>query len=180
MACLFALQGIPCLYYGTEQGLHGAVDSNGSDGGVREALWGKDFPDAFDRDHSFFVAIRELSRVRQAQPSLRFGRQYFRPISGNGREFGISPFPGGVIAFSRILSDQEVLVVANTNTEASWEGEVIVDFALNPEGTPYDVLFSNCGGAGVGAGAVAQRGGDGSASTRRPVRPARGRSAWCP
>ena len=23
VACLFGLQGIPCVYYGTEQGLHG-------------------------------------------------------------------------------------------------------------------------------------------------------------
>jgi len=24
LACLFSLPGIPCLYYGTEQGLHGS------------------------------------------------------------------------------------------------------------------------------------------------------------
>ncbi len=161
LACLFALQGIPCLYYGTEQGLHSAADSNGSDGDVREALWGKDFPHAFDRTHPFYQAIQELSRQRLEQPALRFGRQYFRPISGNGQGFGISPFPGGVVAFSRILSDQEVLVVANTSTVNGWEGEVVVDFALNPEGTPYDVLYSNCGGPGASAGSVVQRGGNG-------------------
>jgi len=37
LACLFALPGIPCVYYGTEQGLHGA----GSDAAAREALWGE-------------------------------------------------------------------------------------------------------------------------------------------
>ena len=36
VACLYSLPGIPCLYYGTEQGLHGV----GSDPAVREALWG--------------------------------------------------------------------------------------------------------------------------------------------
>ncbi len=36
VACLYSLPGIPCLYYGTEQGLHGS----GSDPAVREALWG--------------------------------------------------------------------------------------------------------------------------------------------
>lgn len=175
LACLFALQGIPCVYYGTEQGLQGAADSNGSDADVREALWGKEFPNAFDRSHPFYLAIQELARMRQEQPALRFGRQYFRPISGNGREFGISPFPGGVIAFSRILSDQEVLVVANTNTGSGWEGEVIVDFALNPEGTPYDVLYSNCGGARANAAAVAQRGGDGTV-----IHEANGSTGWEP
>ena len=29
VACLFALQGIPCLYYGTEQGLHGSGNAIG-------------------------------------------------------------------------------------------------------------------------------------------------------
>ena len=36
LGCLYSLPGIPCLYYGTEQGLHG----DGNDEAVREALWG--------------------------------------------------------------------------------------------------------------------------------------------
>ena len=79
VACLFALQGIPCLYYGTEQGLHGGGNSPEA---VREALWGK--PNAFDRDHPFYQAVRQVSAMRENQPALRYGRQYFRPISGNG------------------------------------------------------------------------------------------------
>src|SRR5512144_1636398 len=48
-------------------------------------------------------------------PALRYGRQYFRPVSGDGVNFGISPFPGGIVSFSRILNNREVLVTANTN-----------------------------------------------------------------
>ncbi len=111
VGCLFALQGIPCLYYGTEQGLHG----NGpSDTFVREALWGK--PDAFAQDHPFYAKISEIARLRAETPALRYGRQYFRPVSGNGHDFGISTFKGGVLAFSRILNETEVLVVANMST----------------------------------------------------------------
>ena len=44
VACLFALPGIPCRYYGTEQGLSGAGDAPEA---VREALWGK--PGAFEQ-----------------------------------------------------------------------------------------------------------------------------------
>src|SRR6266508_1455240 len=113
VGCLFALQGIPCLYYGTEQGLHG---SGGADAAVREALWGK--ANAFDRAHPFYTAIERLAGIRRSQPALRYGRQYFRPISGDGVHFGISTSGPGVLAFSRILNDQEVLVVANTNTQA--------------------------------------------------------------
>lgn len=138
VACLFALQGIPCLYYGTEQGLHGSGDQ---DSAVREALWGK--TDAFDRTHPFYATIARLAAVRDARPALRYGRQYFRPISGDGVQFGVSTFNQGVLAFSRILNDQELVVVANTNTQDSWQGEVIVDLALNPIGASYVPIFTN-------------------------------------
>ena len=139
VGCLFTLLGIPCLYYGTEQGLHG---SGPEDSAVREALWGKE-PDAFDGTHPFFQAISNLAAVRKNQPALRYGRQYFRPISGNGGQFGISTFQEGVLAFSRILNNQEVVIVANTSTREGWSGEVIVDMALNPAGSEYKPIFTN-------------------------------------
>jgi len=87
--------------------------------------------------------IRRISDVRSEQPALRYGRFYFRPVSGNGVQFGVSPFAGGVLAFSRILNDEEVVVIANTHTQASFDGFVIVDSTLNPPGTRFDVLFTN-------------------------------------
>jgi len=135
---LFLLQGIPCLYYGTEQGLHG---SGGSDANVREALWGK--PSAFDITHHFYQAIQQLSLLRSQHPALRYGRQYFREISGNGIEFGISHTKPGVLAFSRILNDTEVIIVANTNMGSEWNGYVVIDFSLNPIESTYDILYSN-------------------------------------
>ena len=138
VSCLFALQGIPCLYYGTEQGLHG---NGNSDAAVREALWGK--PNAFNRNQSIYKAIDALASVRANQPALRYGRQYFRPLSGDGIHFGISPFPAGVLAWSRILNDRELLIAANTNTGSSFQGEVIVDLALNPSDSNYEVLYTN-------------------------------------
>lgn len=138
LTCLMGLQGIPCLYYGTEIGLSGA---GGVDWAVREALWGS--PDAFRANHPLAAACRALSDLRSAQPALRYGRQYFRPLSGDGSVFGLSPFPGGVLAWSRILNDIEVVVVANTNTESGWRGEVTVDRHLHGEGSELDVLYSN-------------------------------------
>ena len=138
LVCLFTLQGIPCLYYGTEQGLAGR---GSSDQAVREALWGR--PGGFNTAHPFYQAVRRLATVRREQPALRYGRQYFRPLSGNGIDFGLSAVPAGVLAFSRILNDQEVVVVANTNTMQGFSGEVIVDAALNPDGASYALLFSN-------------------------------------
>jgi glycosidase len=135
IAVLFALQGIPCLYYGTEQGLHGRGNS---DQYVREALWGK--PDAFDVHHAFYQAIRGLSDIRDSQPALRYGRLYFRPISGDGIHFGLSPFAPGVLAFSRILNDREVLVIANANTQGDFQGYILVDFFLHNDGERFRVL----------------------------------------
>ncbi len=138
LACLFALPGIPCVYYGTEQGLHGNGDS---DQAVREALWGK--PQAFDTQHPFYQTLSALSAVRWAQPALRYGRFYFRPLSGDGFHFGVSNTAPGVVAFSRILNDQEVLLVANISGAAKFTGEVIVDRNLNAPGLSWQVLYSN-------------------------------------
>ena len=88
VACLYSLPGIPCLYYGTEQGLHGS----GSDPAVREALWG--IAPEFPPNSFFYSQIQRIVAVRNAQPALRYGRFYFRPISGDSVNFGISPFPG--------------------------------------------------------------------------------------
>ena len=136
VALLFGLQGIPCLYYGTEQGLHGHGDK---DWHVREALWGKP-GGGFDTGHPFYKAIQELSRIRAEQPALRYGRMYFRPLSGDGIRFSVSPFAPGVLAFSRILNNQEVLVLANTSTQNAFAGQVLVDWFLNKEGEQLRVL----------------------------------------
>jgi glycosidase len=151
IAVLFGLQGIPCLYYGTDQGLHGHGDR---DQFVREALWGK--PNAFDVNHPFYTAIKRLSEIRDAQPALRYGRLYFRPISGDGVHFGASPFAPGVLAFSRILNNQEVLVVANPNTQGNFQGHVLIDSLINHDGEQFHVL--NDSGASV-PGPVENRGG---------------------
>jgi glycosidase len=138
--CLLALQGIPCLYYGTEQGLSGLGPGTG-DAGVREALWGK--PNAFDRTSRHYQILRELLGLRSTEPALRYGRQYFRPLSGDGQTFALSPFANGVLAFSRVLNDREIVVVANPNTSAAVDVHVIVDEALNPKDRVYRLLYTN-------------------------------------
>jgi glycosidase len=148
MALLFCLQGIPAIYYGTEQGLNGTVDKDGNldltkKESVREALWGK--TNAFDSQHFLYAQIKALSRVRDEQPALRFGRQYFRQVSGNGQDYEYSSGIGGVIAFSRVLSDMEVLVVANTNTLRSFNGFVLQDLDLNRPPRQMRVAYSNLG-----------------------------------
>ncbi len=136
LTLLMAMQGIPCIYYGTEQGLDGNGDRREY---AREALWG--IANAFSDQHELYQLLQDLSLLRNAQPALRYGRQYFRPCSGNGTDFGYSPYKGGVIAFSRILNDKEVLVVANTHGEQQTTVHVVVDANINPEGKRWDILF---------------------------------------
>jgi len=137
LSLLYTLQGIPCLYYGAEQGLHGRGAAREA---VREALWGAAAP--FDKGHKFWKAVRALSDLRRHEPALRYGRQYFRQISGDGVGFGHSPFPGGVVAFSRILNDRELVVVANTSIDSTQKVFVEVDRQLNPDGHAPRVLYS--------------------------------------
>jgi glycosidase len=140
LASLFCLPGIPCVYYGTEQGLHGA----GSDPAVREALWGG--PGFATTGDTYYEDVAAIAKIRRECPALRYGRFYFRPVSGNvgsGNNFGVSPYNGGVLAFSRILMDQEILVVANTDTQNAHTLSVIVDLTLHGAGDALRVLYSN-------------------------------------
>jgi glycosidase len=136
IACLFSLPGIPCLYYGTEQGLHGA----GSDPAVREALWGGP---GFAQNIAYYQHISQIAAVRRASPALRYGRFYFRPISGDRQHFGVSTFLNGTLAFSRILMDQEIVIVANTDSVNPCTVDVIVDSTLNNPGDQFRILYSN-------------------------------------
>lgn len=152
LALLFSLQGVPCLYYGTEQGLSGTVDDHGdpdlsANESVREALWGK--PEAFGTGTSAFHQVQAIVKLRAGEPALCYGRLYFREVSGNRTDFGHSSGNGGLVAFSRILSDREVLVVANTGDQP-FAGAVIMDRDINARPRRMTVAYSNCSKRGVG------------------------------
>ena len=136
LTCLMAMQGIPCIYYGTEQGLDGHGDRREY---VREALWG--MQNAFSQQHDLFMLLKDLTQLRNSIPALRYGRQYFRECSGNGTEFSYSPFENGIVAFSRILNDKEILVAANTNMNDAATVYIVIDKNLNAEGKQLNILF---------------------------------------
>lgn len=134
---LLTSQGVPCLYYGTEQAFDGG---GGSDVYVRECMfggrWGAfDTTGAhfFDPAHPVYAAIREIAAVRAREPALRYGRQYFREISRDGGAFAF-PTAGGTLAFSRILDTEERTVALNLST-APRDDRVAVDGRLTPPGT---------------------------------------------
>jgi glycosidase len=151
LTCLYTLQGIPCLYYGMEQGMNGSGATRES---ARACLWS--IPNAFTRapQHAYYQAVASLSALRLAQPALRYGRQYFRPLTGDGVTFGFSPYAPGVLAYSRILNDTEVVVVANTSKDTSVTVKVQVDGNLTPVASVPRLLFSNLRAGASAPGAI--------------------------
>jgi glycosidase len=143
--------GIPCVYYGSEQGFDGAGDN---DRYIREAMFGGAFGPfrsrgrhCFDEGHPIYRELSRLLAVRAAHIGLRRGRQYLRPISGNGVDFGEPQGFGGrmfsVVAWSRLFTDREWLVAINTDPDQPLAAWVVVDFDLNPEGRRFACLYSS-------------------------------------
>ncbi len=137
-AVLLCGMGIPCLYYGTEQGFDGG--STETDTYVREAMFGGKWgpfdttgASFFDESHPIYRFIAHACEVRRSEPALRYGRSYLRPISGDGENFSM-PEHRGAFAFARVLDVTEILVVANPSLGDADGLCVGVDGTLNPPG----------------------------------------------
>lgn len=105
----------------------------------------------FNEDHPVYKRIRHLLSVRRKYPALRYGRQYLRPI----RNFG-NPFtpcaPGELIAWSRILDDEEILCIVNGHGTQYRGGDIIVDLELNSaESSIFRVIANTMQTAGTGS-----------------------------
>jgi glycosidase len=106
-----------------------------------------------------YVRIAALIRARQAFPVLRYGRQYQRPLSNFLAPFALPP-GGELIAWSRVLDDEEALCIVNGNGGAARGGDVVVDAGLNSvaaagqpagAGGPAFTVVANSAQAAAGA-----------------------------
>lgn len=163
---LLTWDGIPCLYYGTEQLFDG-----GNDPQNREDMW-RGNPELglapFATDHEHFGFVRDLIALRREHVALRRGGVVIRwttttPASEARRD-------AGILAFERVHDDETALVVINTRDEGESEtcapeadgGECMrVSF---PAGT---VLRDIAPGAGGATFTVA---GDGALAVTVPAR----------
>jgi glycosidase len=84
----------------------------------------------FDPSHPAYRRIAILAEVRRNFPALRHGRQYLRPISLFGGPFEVRG-GGELVAWSRILDDEEVVCIINVNGSAARGADVLVDADLN-------------------------------------------------
>lgn len=145
--------GIPCLYYGTEQCFNGA--DNDSDAALRETMFGGAYGSWQTKDRHFFDEsswtyrkIAEILALRRQYIALRRGRQYLRPISGDGKSFGLPTRIGSgpilsVIAWSRIFADQEMIVAVNTDVNQRQSAWVTVEQSLHAEGDQLNCIYHN-------------------------------------
>jgi glycosidase len=95
----------------------------------------------FDENHPAYRRIATLAALRQSYPVLRYGRQYLRPISFLGLPFGVYG-PGELVAWSRVLDDEEAVCVLNAHGTDRRGGDVLVDASLNPVGGSMTVILN--------------------------------------
>jgi len=143
---LLCALGTPCLYYGTEQGFVG----HGGDNQMREAMFDKAAPglSLLNSNCHLYQQIAQIAAVMRSNPALRFGRMYYRQISGDGVHFG---WPFGAhytLAFSRLLYPREVLVAYNVSDQPRQDC-VLVDAALHAAGERMSFLFGSSGSVPV-------------------------------
>jgi glycosidase len=118
---LLTQDGVPCLYYGTEQGFRG-----GNDPANREPLWLSNY----DTSGVLYRHISALTALRRAHVALRRGDFSLRWVTDRTG----SEEDAGIVAFERSYDTDRVLVVINTNDDhtshTSWSGnDMPVGFA---------------------------------------------------
>jgi hypothetical protein len=117
----------------------------------------------FDAKFPTYLRIAALNALRKRFAALRSGRQYPRPIAFLDKPFGIYG-PGELVAWSRILDDQEALCVLNGHGTDARGADVLVDASLNPPNNSMTVVLNTAEAGGASAA------GSATVGTKVPVR----------
>ncbi len=125
LAYLLTTDGIPCIYYGTEQDFAGGPDPSN-----REDMW----LSGFQQNTPTYQYLKKLIALRKEYVSLRRGDLVYRLSNElKGQEVN-----AGILAFERVLGDQRVLVVINTQDE---DKGVALGNTLDADGLGMQVGF---------------------------------------
>jgi hypothetical protein len=95
-------------------------------------------------DCCIYQEIAKIAAVMRTTEPLRFGRMYFRPISGDGVRFGLPFGSTYTLAFSRILYGREVLVAYNVSASARSD-RVLIDGGMHKDGDTLQFLYGGSG-----------------------------------
>jgi hypothetical protein len=159
--------GIPCIYYGTEQGFTGSESYHdaeaepccdgvvpNADRYVREAMFGASFGafgtsgcHFFDSDHPIAQRIAAIGRLRNRQDAvgicLRRGKLFVRETRRPDKPeegFAVGP-QGEIVAWSRIHEREAVKIALNTHGLEARSADVTIDSELHPPGSTVRVLY---------------------------------------
>jgi glycosidase len=152
MAVQLTTMGIPCIYYGSEQGFDSGGRPNGSDLVLRESMFGGRFGGLctqgrhfFNEDGDLYRALAALIDLRKKLLPLRRGRQALHHISGDGVRFGLPHRLGermrSLVCWSRLFVDQEVLIAVNTDETQPVTAYSTVAPTFRVEGDQFDLIF---------------------------------------
>jgi len=148
----FFTAGIPCIYYGTEQGFDGSGDH---DKYVREAMFGGDFgafrtrnKSFFNRNNPIYKEIKKLAELRNEYINLRLGRQYLREISEiESSDFHLPQVDKKrcteIIVWSRIFSQEEFILAVNCELEIAQKSKVLIDSEIHLPGEKFTCIYSS-------------------------------------
>jgi hypothetical protein len=109
----------------------------------------------FDESNAVYLRLAAAGEARKRFPVLRYGRQYLRPTAELGREDFRDAGAGRIVAWSRILDDEEALCVLNTNGLDEMSARILVDSGLNPPGSSMTVALNTAQAAGIGGSRLA-------------------------
>ena len=141
---LLCALGAPCIYYGTEQGFEGAGEH---DAYIREAMFNPDdkVSDALDRSNKIYQSISQIAAIRKKSSVLKFGHMHMRKISKDGIHFHLPECEKCLIAFSRVLFDQEIVVAFNSSTTEEKEEHISIKRQPNVDKAFLKFLYGDTG-----------------------------------
>jgi glycosidase len=152
IAAQLTTMGIPCIYYGSEQGFDSGGRPSGSDVVLRENMFGGRFGGLctqgrhfFDEEGELYRALAALNDLRKKLLPLRRGRQVLHQISGDGISFGLPHRMGeqmrSLVSWSRLFIDQEVLVALNTDEHGPVTAYSTVAPTFRVEGDRFHLTY---------------------------------------
>ncbi len=121
---------------------------------MREAMFDVATPgrNVLNTSCTIYNQVANIATVMRNNTPLRFGRIYYRQISGDGIHFGLPFGSDYTLAWSRILHGNETLVAYNVSSAARSDF-VIVDSTLHSSGSTMTFLYDGSGTVVVRAAA---------------------------
>lgn len=96
----------------------------------------------FDTKFLSFRRMKGLIDLRKRFPVLRYGRQYLRQIANFNGHF-LDSSAGEIMAWARILDDEEALCIVNGHGKDKRGGDVVVDVDQNSGSHPSMTVILN-------------------------------------